>query len=129
MGYARVVMNVRLVLFVRFPDPGQCKTRLIPALGPQGAADIHRILVQRTHTTLRASGHALTIAYTGASAAQFAHWLGPDADLVEQEEGDLSARLLPFAQQAPVIFFGADSPICAPITSMPRCARWTHMRW
>ena len=110
MGYARVVMNVRLVLFVRFPDPGQCKTRLIPALGPQGAADIHRILAQRTHTTLRASGHALTIAYTGASAAQFARWLGPDADLVEQEEGDLSSRLLPFAQQAPVIFFGADTP-------------------
>ena len=41
----------RLVLFARYPVPGRVKTRLIPALGAEGAAALHRRLVLRTLRT------------------------------------------------------------------------------
>jgi hypothetical protein len=104
----------RLVLFARYPTAGACKTRLIPALGPAGAADLHRRLTERTMAVLRASRAPVTVAFTGASAAQFAAWLGPDVGLVEQVEGDLTARLMACLDPAPVIFFGADTPDLAP---------------
>lgn len=71
---------------------------------------MHRRLTERTVAVLRASGGQVSVAYTGASAEAFAAWLGPDVTLVEQAEGDLTARLLACLEPAPVIFFGADTP-------------------
>lgn len=104
------VTDVRLVLFARYPSAGSCKTRLIPALGPAGAADLHRRLTERTVALLRMSGAPVTVAFTGASEAAFAAWLGPDVLFVEQADGDLTARLLACLDPVPVIFFGADTP-------------------
>ncbi len=39
-------IDVRILLFARSPVPGQVKTRLIPALGEQGAAQLHAQMVQ-----------------------------------------------------------------------------------
>ncbi len=104
----------RLVLFARYPTPGSCKTRLIPALGADGAADLHRRLTERTVRVIRQSGCPVTIACTGAEREHFAAWLGPGLTLVEQAPGDLTARLLGCLEPAPVIFFGADTPDLAP---------------
>lgn len=41
------------MVFARAPIPGQAKTRLIPALGPDGAAELHRRLLLRTLETVR----------------------------------------------------------------------------
>ena len=111
---AGMVLRPDLVLFVRYPVPGHCKTRLIPALGAEGAAALHRRLAERSAAVLRAAGGPVVIAYTGAQEAAFRAWLGPDHTYVAQAEGDLSARLIPFAARAPVIFFGADTPDLAP---------------
>ena len=100
----------RLVLFTRYPEPGKAKTRLIPALGEAGAADIHRQLAERTVETMRASGLAIEIRYTGAEAARFADWLGADLSLIEQGDGDLGDRLRAAIAEPPVIFVGADCP-------------------
>ena len=105
-----IVPSPRLVLFARYPAPGACKTRLIPALGPEGAAAIHRRLTERTLELLCASGAPVTVAFTGAGADAFAAWRGPDVARVEQADGDLTARLLACLDPAPVIFFGADTP-------------------
>ena len=102
--------DCRLVLFARFPVPGQCKTRLIPALGPAGAAKLHRFLTERTVTVLQSSGAPVTVAYTGSDHPAFAEWLGPDVGLTAQVEGDLTDRLLACLDPCPVIFFGADTP-------------------
>lgn len=104
----------RLVLFARYPVAGACKTRLIPALGAPGAAALHRHLTERTVRVLRASGCAVTVAFTGAGRAEFEHWLGSEITLVEQAQGDLTAKLLACLEPAPVIFFGADTPDLAP---------------
>ena len=105
-----MIPDPRLVLFARHPTAGDCKTRLIPALGAQGAARLHRQMTERTVAVMRASGLPVTVAFTGATKARFADWLGHDLVLVEQVEGDLSARLLACLDPAPVIFFGADTP-------------------
>jgi len=47
--------GARVLVFARAPVPGRCKTRLIPALGRQGAARLHRRLVLRTLAAARAS--------------------------------------------------------------------------
>ncbi len=100
----------RLVLFARYPAAGACKTRLIPAIGPEGAASLHRHLTERTVVTLRRSDCPVTIAFTGADRIAFERWLGHDITLIEQVGGDLTAKLLACLHPAPVIFFGADTP-------------------
>ena len=37
-----------LLVFTRAPVPGQTKTRLIPLLGAQGAAEFHQTVLQST---------------------------------------------------------------------------------
>ncbi len=36
-----------ILVMARAPEPGRAKTRLIPALGEEGAANLHRLLVER----------------------------------------------------------------------------------
>jgi glycosyltransferase A (GT-A) superfamily protein (DUF2064 family) len=38
----------RILIFAKAPVPGYAKTRLIPALGEQGAADLHAKLIRKT---------------------------------------------------------------------------------
>lgn len=101
-------MQPRIALFARYPEPGQCKTRLIPALGQRGAADMHRKLVERTLAVMRASEMPFTVWITGAAPEAFRQWLGPDVDLQEQGPGDLGDRLA--RVPAPMILLGADIP-------------------
>lgn len=105
-------MKPTVALFARYPVPGAAKTRLIPALGAEGAARLHRLLVERTLATIRASGLPFAVYCTGAPLADFAAWLGADVPLVEQGEGDLGARLARVA--TPTILLGADVPDLTP---------------
>lgn len=100
---------VRVALFTRWPEAGKAKTRLIPALGAQGAADLHRRLTERTVATVRAAGLHLEIRSTGADPALFRDWLDVDS-VVDQGEGDLGERLARTAEQLPVLLLGADIP-------------------
>jgi rSAM/selenodomain-associated transferase 1 len=98
------------VLFTRWPAPGQAKTRLIPVLGADGAAALHRRLTERAVAACRASGLAIEVRTTGAPVAAFAAWLGPDLQIVDQGEGDLGERLARAAAATPVLLIGADIP-------------------
>ncbi len=103
-------MIPRLILFTRYPVPGEAKTRLIPAIGADKAALVHQRLTERTVKTLRASGEHIEIAYTGGTEAQFADWLGSDLEYRVQVGGDLTAKLLAMMEPCPCIFLGADTP-------------------
>ncbi len=95
-------------LFAKFPTPGAAKTRLAPALGDEGAAQIHRLLVERTIAVLQASGLPFVVRTTGAEQGEFANWLGADFLLEDQGTGDLGARLARVVP--PAIVLGADIP-------------------
>lgn len=101
---------IRLVVFTRFPEPGKAKTRLIPALGADGAAALHRRLTEHTLTAARTSGLQVEVHITGAPPAAFHDWIGEDLMIVEQRDGDLGDRLRAAATPGPVLFIGSDLP-------------------
>lgn len=87
----------RLILFSRLPQPGSTKTRMIPALGPEGAADLQQ---QMTHHTLgitddfcAASGCHLQVRYTGGDQEAMARTFGARHDYQSQGTGHLGQRL------------------------------------
>jgi len=100
----------RIALFARYPEPGRAKTRLIPALGAEGAAALHRRLTERAIATLRVSGLPFELRHTGAAPEAFREWLGADVPLADQGEGHLGARMARAAAAAPIILVGADVP-------------------
>ena len=100
----------RAVLFTRFPVAGKAKTRLIPAVGPAGAAAVHKILTERSVAALSACDCQVEIAFTGAGEDAFRRWLGPELTYTAQVESDLSARLIARLMPVPALFFGADTP-------------------
>ena len=109
-----------LILFARYPVPGQAKTRLIPALGPEGAARLHRRLAENTAGVARAAGAScgagVTVCFTGAARREFRCWLGPDFAYAAQPTGDLGVRLRHAFTSAfrngarRVVAFGSDVP-------------------
>jgi rSAM/selenodomain-associated transferase 2/rSAM/selenodomain-associated transferase 1 len=110
----------RLIVFTRFPDPGKSKTRLIPALGPEGAADLQRQMCEYTLSWVRRwkerfSG-SLQIHFTGSSEESFEKWLGPDLSFRPQAKGDLGGRMAGALRQGfqegmeKVVIVGTDCP-------------------
>jgi uncharacterized protein len=104
----------RLVLFTRFPTPGQAKTRLIPALGAEGAAALHRRLTERTLVAMYAASLPIELLVTGAPLMDIHAWLGETLGIKDQGGGDLGARLARAAEAASVILLGADAPDLSP---------------
>jgi len=110
----------KLIVFTRLPKPGETKTRLIPALGRDGAAAFHDQLAR--HAIGRASTHAmrnaatgLEIRITGGSPAAGRAWLGK-GNWREQGAGDLGERMARASSEAfdtgasKVVIIGSDCP-------------------
>ena len=112
----------RLILFTRYPDPYRTKTRLIPALGALGAAELQRRMTLRTLATARALGTRrkldIEVSYTGASWRQMRRWLGTGVRYTAQCKGGLGARLAGAFEKAfeagsgRVVIVGTDAPGC-----------------
>ncbi|MEM9839747.1 MAG: TIGR04282 family arsenosugar biosynthesis glycosyltransferase [Pseudomonadota bacterium] len=97
------------MILCRWPEPGRCKTRLEPAVGPEGAAHVHRALAQQTVQTVRQSGLPFELHGTGAEEAAFQDWLGQHK-FRPQVDGDLGAKLMAAGEPYPVLFLGTDAP-------------------
>ena len=85
-------MKSRLIIFTRYPTPGRTKTRLIPALGPEGAADLQRQMTEHTLSVvgpLISEGIQLQVRYEGGEESDMKKWLGEVLSFVPQGEGDL----------------------------------------
>ena len=87
----------RLIVFGRYPVPGRTKTRLIPALGPAGAADLQRQLTEKIVATAEAfalgRGANVEVCFEGGSEQKMRRWLGPELSLSRQAPGDLGTRM------------------------------------
>ena len=79
----------RLILFTRYPEPGGTKTRLIPSLGPCGAAEIHRRLAEKAWRTLKAFAAfekaEAWIYHEGGTEKRVERWLGPASGVSLQD--------------------------------------------
>ncbi len=110
----------RLIVFTKYPEPGKTKTRLIPDLGPERAAEVHRQLAEQTLTRVRAMktgrGICLEIRYENGDEGLMAQWLGPDLVYKPQSFGDLGQRMAEafsdaFCEGAQrVVLIGTDIP-------------------
>jgi uncharacterized protein len=109
--------RTRIVIFAKAPVPGQVKTRLIPALGAEGAAGLAETMLRdtwRVATLVTAADTELCV----APPAGHTHWQGRlpfGAKVSDQGEGDLGQRLERAAARVlgegdGVVFIGTDCP-------------------
>jgi len=110
----------RLIVFTRYPEPGKTKTRLIPALGPAGAADLQRQMTEHLlERAARLAGHRkvrIEVRFAGGSEDLVRQWLGSDPTCREQGPGDLGRRMLRAFREAfaagaaRAVIVGTDCP-------------------
>ncbi len=103
-----------ICVFLKPPQPGKVKTRLIPAFGAEGAAALAEAFFRDTWSCVTSLGWVLPIvASTEALDSEFlAH---PSAEVWLQGDGDLGARIerilrRGLARRRFAIALGADSP-------------------
>jgi rSAM/selenodomain-associated transferase 1 len=109
----------RLVIFAKAPQAGLAKTRLIPALGAEGAAKLARRMLGHTLAQALAAG-AQAVELCMSPAPSDPAWNGvtlpQDVAHSEQGDGDLGARMTRAMQRAlaqqqgPVLLMGTDCP-------------------
>ncbi|HCC54175.1 MAG TPA: hypothetical protein DEQ20_04505 [Desulfobulbaceae bacterium] len=116
--------QTRLILFTRYPEPGRTKTRLIPALGAQGAAALQRQMSEEMVAQMAQFANQYPvipeIRYADGDPQAMEAWLACNIPCVAQGEGDLGLRLhraftQSFAQgDQAVVIIGADCPGLSP---------------
>jgi len=107
----------RIVIFAKAPVPGKVKTRLIPALGAVGAAELAARMLQRTALEALESDVG-TVELCMDPPSGHPDWMGQvplDVVPTPQGEGDLGERLARAAKRVlatgePVILIGTDCP-------------------
>ncbi len=106
-----------LLVFAKVPVPGRVKTRLIPELGPQGAARLYRAFLEDAGGWIQ-----------GAGADRVIWWVDGDPrafpldcpDVRPQPDGDLGVRLRAAVDEGfrvgggPVAVVGTDCPHLSP---------------
>ncbi|HAX20903.1 MAG TPA: glycosyltransferase [Hydrogenophaga sp.] len=108
----------RIVIFAKAPVAGLAKTRLIPALGAQGAALLATALLDHAVAQALASGVGpVELCVTPAPADPLWSGLALQATLTwsDQGDGDLGERMARAAQRVldagePVLLMGTDCP-------------------
>lgn len=110
----------RLIVFTRYPEPGKTKTRMIPALGAEGAARLQRQLTEDTLFQVKklAVSRPLSVEvhFTGGTQQLMQAWLSSDFVYQPQVAGDLGTRMASafvasFANEMTgVVIVGIDCP-------------------
>ena len=120
-------VSTRIIVFAKAPLPGHAKTRLIPALGEQGAADLARQMLNTTLAVALAAGIG-PVELCVTPEVEDAVWQGvalpTGIEISAQGEGDLGARMARAAARArtPVLLIGTD---CVEMSAALLCeAAW-----
>jgi uncharacterized protein len=104
-----------IAVMTRAPVAGATKTRLIPRLGAEGAADLHAHLVRRALKTARKSTNGPVDLWCAPSVDDpFLRSLASEFGVtpLTQPDGDLGARMNAcFEERAPLLLMGADAPV------------------
>jgi rSAM/selenodomain-associated transferase 1 len=110
------VEPIAVAILAKAPLPGLAKTRLIPALGPEGAAVLQARLIARTLATACA---AMVGPVSLWAEPEESHFREParqfPVKLARQAGGDLGARMhAAFEAQCPALVIGTDCPALEP---------------
>jgi rSAM/selenodomain-associated transferase 1 len=92
-----MLSNNHLIIFTRFPEPGKTKTRLIPALGPEKAAELQQEMTERIASQAlnlkKERNVPVTFFFTGATDDTMAAWLGNSFNYRHQGSGNIGRRM------------------------------------
>ena len=108
---------VRIVIFAKAPSPGQAKTRLIPALGAKGAAELATTMLR--HTITEALAAKVGVVELCCTPADDPLWLALDLpsslSRTDQGEGSLGERMARASERVvaggePILLIGTDCP-------------------
>lgn len=109
-----------LILFTRYPEPGKTKTRLIPALGAEGAATLQRQMTEQKLAEVNQIQAfyplSVEVHFAGGNEQLMQEWLGSSLVYRRQSEGDIGDRMasafqLSFAAgMNAVVVIGTDCP-------------------
>lgn len=112
--------NGHLIIFTKYPVPGETKTRLIPLLGPTGAADLQKRMAEKTFLTTErfAKSHDVTleVCFENGTEKKMKAWLGRNPTFSPQPLGDIGLRMHHSILNAfqsghsPVVLIGTDIP-------------------
>lgn len=114
----------RLIVFSRFPEPHRTKTRLIPLLGPYGAAALQRQMTQHTlHCAgILQSDHQVSveIRFEGGDEERMRESFGREFSYRSQGTGDLGCRMARAVEDSychgarRTVIIGTDCPDVTP---------------
>ncbi len=97
MASSPKIAKKHLIIFTRYPQPGKTKTRLIPALGVEGAANLQRQMTEYTLSKVKkfqkSAGISFEIRFAGGDLQLMQNWLGTELNYQLQGEGDLGKRM------------------------------------
>ena len=109
-----------LIIFTRYPEPGQTKTRLIPVLGAEGAATLQRKMTEQKLAEVKelqaAYPLSVEVHFAGGNEQLMQEWLGLNWVYRRQNEGDLGGRMASAFQASfdagmnAVVLIGTDCP-------------------
>ncbi|BAY36972.1 hypothetical protein NIES2111_13060 [Nostoc sp. NIES-2111] len=114
------ILQQHLIIFSRYPEPGKTKTRLIPALGAGGAANLQRQMTEYTLSQVKELQQVINVSsevrFVGGDVQLMQNWLGADLVYQPQGDGDLGLRMTRSlydafqAQATQVVIIGIDCP-------------------
>jgi uncharacterized protein len=106
-------MKRHLIIFTRYPEPHRTKTRLIPRLGPEGAAELQGDMTDHTLAWARElAGKAsvsVQVRFEGGDEARMRDRFGDSFPYLPQGPGDLGDRMARAFEEA--FAAGADRAI------------------
>ena len=115
-----LISKERLIIFTRYPETGSTKTRLIPLLGAEGAANLQRKMTENTLSRMKgltaSNDLTIEIRYDGGNEEVMRQWLGSELDYASQGDGDLGCRMKRAFEDAfksgaaSVVIIGTDIP-------------------
>ncbi|MDR3640637.1 MAG: TIGR04282 family arsenosugar biosynthesis glycosyltransferase [Humidesulfovibrio sp.] len=107
----------RIIVFLKYPEPGRVKTRLAAAVGIEAAARLARHFAEETLAAVRQLGLPVEICFAPAEReAEVRAWLGQSGTYAPQHGADLGERMRnafieAFRQGAErVVLVGTDAP-------------------
>lgn len=119
---------IQIAIFAKAPVAGYAKTRLIPLLGPQGAAGLQALLVRRTlETAMKSSLRPVSLWCAPDQSHKLFSSLGDEFAIPTHPQigSDLGARMLnafgKLTPTGPVVLIGTDCPALA-AEHLERCA-------
>ena len=120
MEATKYTIDETLIIYSRYPEAGKTKTRIIPALGAAGAAELQRKMTEHTLNTSRklklSRNINIEVHFAGGNEQLMSAWLGEDINYVAQVAGDLGDKMKSSFKQAfnsnhqRVVTIGIDCP-------------------